>query len=59
MTGQTQLRSRRYLSNSPVDLVSVRWQADRAAMLELPPVDPVVEWRLTTSGVLGPRVMGS
>jgi transposase len=25
-----------------------RWEADRAAMLALPPVDPVVGWRVTT-----------
>ncbi|CAM4516627.1 IS21 family transposase [Nocardia ninae] len=37
-------RHHRRLGCRPVD----RWSADRAAMLELPPVDPVVGWRLTT-----------
>jgi len=37
-------RSHRALQCRPVD----RWPADRAAMLELPPVAPVVGWRSTT-----------
>lgn len=37
-------RQHRRLGCRPVD----RWEADRAAMLALPPVDPVVGWRLTT-----------
>jgi transposase len=37
-------RSHRALGCRPVD----RWPADRAAMLELPPVAPVVGWRATT-----------
>ncbi len=37
-------RHHRRLECRPVD----RWDADRAAMLELPPVDPVVGWRFTT-----------
>jgi len=37
-------RQHRRLGCRPVD----RWEADRAAMLELPPVDPVVGWRLST-----------
>uniref|UniRef100_UPI00245611CB IS21 family transposase n=1 Tax=Nocardia cyriacigeorgica TaxID=135487 RepID=UPI00245611CB len=37
-------RHHRRLGCRPVD----RWDADRAAMLELPPVEPVVGWRLTT-----------
>lgn len=37
-------RQHRRLECRPVD----RWEADRAAMLELPPVGPVVGWRLST-----------
>jgi transposase len=37
-------RQHRRLGCRPVD----RWDADRAAMLELPPVDPVTGWRSTT-----------
>ncbi|MFF0457842.1 hypothetical protein [Nocardia africana] len=37
-------RHHRRLECRPVD----RWEADLAAMLDLPPVDPVVGWRLTT-----------
>lgn len=37
-------RRHRRLGCRPVD----RWEADRAAMLDLPPVDPVVGWRSTT-----------
>lgn len=37
-------RRHRVLGCRPVD----RWEADRAAMLELPPVAPVVGWRLST-----------
>ncbi|MBF6271703.1 IS21 family transposase [Nocardia farcinica] len=37
-------RHHRRLGCRPID----RWQADRAAMLELPPVDPVVGWRFST-----------
>jgi transposase len=37
-------RQHRRLGCRPID----RWEADRAAMLALPPVDPVVGWRLTT-----------
>jgi transposase len=37
-------RQHRRLGCRPVD----RWEADRAAMLELPPVDPVAGWRATT-----------
>jgi transposase len=37
-------RHHRLLGCRPVD----RWDADRAAMLALPPVAPVVGWRLTT-----------
>ncbi|MGH7511087.1 MAG: IS21 family transposase [Gemmatimonadales bacterium] len=37
-------RQHRVLGCRPVD----RWEADRAAMLELPPVAPVVGWRATT-----------
>lgn len=37
-------RQHRRLGCRPVD----RWEADRAAMLDLPPVDPVVGWRVTT-----------
>ena len=37
-------RQHRRLGCRPVD----RWEADRAAMLTLPPVAPVVGWRLTT-----------
>lgn len=37
-------RHHRRLECRPVD----RWEADRAAMLELPPVGPVVGWRLST-----------
>lgn len=38
------LRQHRRLGCRPVD----RWEADRTAMLTLPPVDPVVGWRATT-----------
>lgn len=38
------VRQHRRLGCRPVD----RWEADRAAMLTLPPVDPVVGWRATT-----------
>jgi transposase len=37
-------RRHRRLGCRPID----RWEADRAAMLDLPPVDPVVGWRSTT-----------
>ncbi len=37
-------RRHRVLGCRPVD----RWEADRAAMLELPPVPPVTGWRLST-----------
>jgi transposase len=37
-------RQHRMLGCRPVD----RWKADRAAMLELPPVAPVVGWRCST-----------
>lgn len=37
-------RRHRRLQCRPVD----RWEADRAAMLELPPVDPVIGWRSST-----------
>ncbi|WP_425303281.1 IS21 family transposase [Nocardia wallacei] len=37
-------RHHRRLECRPVD----RWETDRRAMLELPPVDPVVGWRFTT-----------
>lgn len=37
-------RQHRRLGCRPVD----RWAADRSAMLELPPVDPVIGWRLST-----------
>jgi transposase len=37
-------RRHRALECRPID----RWDADRTAMLELPPVAPVVGWRLTT-----------
>jgi transposase len=37
-------RQHRRLGCRPVD----RWEADRRAMLHLPPVDPVVGWRSTT-----------
>jgi transposase len=37
-------RHHRRLECRPVD----RWEADRRSMRELPPVDPVVGWRLTT-----------
>ena len=37
-------RHHRRLECRPID----RWEADRQAMLDLPPVDPVVGWRLTT-----------
>lgn len=37
-------RQHRVLGCRPVD----RWDADRAAMLELPPVAPVLGWRTTT-----------
>lgn len=37
-------RQHRRLGCRPID----RWEADRAAMLGLPPVDPVVGWRATT-----------
>ena len=37
-------RQHRRLGCRPVD----RWEADRAAMLDLPPVDPVVGWRSAT-----------
>jgi transposase len=37
-------RQHRRLGCRPVD----RWEVDRAAMLDLPPVAPVVGWRLTT-----------
>lgn len=37
-------RQHRRLQCRPVD----RWEADRAAMLELPPVDPVIGWRSST-----------
>jgi transposase len=37
-------RQYRRLGCRPID----RWEADRAAMLVLPPVAPVVGWRLTT-----------
>ena len=37
-------RQHRVLGCRPVD----RWPADRAAMLDLPPVAPVTGWRLTT-----------
>jgi transposase len=43
LTRANQRRHRR-LQCRPVD----RWEADRAAMLELPPVDPVVGWRSAT-----------
>lgn len=42
--GRANQRQHRRLGCRPVD----RWHADRAAMLELPPVDPVVGWRFTT-----------
>jgi transposase len=38
------VRQHRRLGCRPVD----RWEADRVAMLALPPVAPVVGWRLTT-----------
>ncbi|MFI6309883.1 IS21 family transposase [Nocardia fusca] len=37
-------RHHRRLGCRPID----RWDADRAAMLELPPVDPVIGWRFST-----------
>jgi transposase len=37
-------RHHRRLGCRPID----RWEADRAAMLALPPVDPVTGWRLST-----------
>jgi transposase len=37
-------RRHRRLGCRPVD----RWEADRAAMMELPPVDPVIGWRSST-----------
>jgi transposase len=37
-------RQHRRLGCRPLD----RWEADRAAMLELPPIAPVVGWRLAT-----------
>lgn len=37
-------RHHRRLECRPID----RWDADRAAMLDLPPVDPVVGWRFST-----------
>ncbi|WP_416382251.1 IS21/IS408/IS1162 family transposase [Nocardia transvalensis] len=39
--GRANQRHHRRLGCRPID----RWAADRAAMLELPPVDPVVGWR--------------
>ncbi|MBF6209336.1 IS21 family transposase [Streptomyces gardneri] len=42
--GKANQRQHRRLGCRPVD----RWPADRAAMLELPPVDPVVGWRTAT-----------
>jgi transposase len=42
--GRANQRHHRMLRCRPVD----RWAADRAAMLELPPVAPVTGWRLTT-----------
>ncbi len=42
--GRANRRQHRVLGCRPVD----RWDADRAAMLVLPPVAPVVGWRLAT-----------
>ncbi len=42
--GRANRRQHRVLGCRPVD----RWDADRAAMLSLPPIPPVVGWRLTT-----------
>jgi transposase len=42
--GRANRRQHRALGCRPVD----RWDADRAAMLALPPVPPVVGWRLST-----------
>ena len=42
--GRANTRRHRRLGCRPTD----RWEADRAAMLELPPVDPVVGWRAST-----------
>ena len=42
--GRANQRQHRVLGCRPVD----RWDADRAAMLDLPPVAPVTGWRLST-----------
>lgn len=44
LTTRANQRQHRRLGCRPID----RWDADRAAMLELPPVAPVVGWRATT-----------